>query len=143
MDSSTSHSVKRAFALSPLVALLVFWAGLFAASALQESNTLNWAVAGHSLFFIGFFGLPAIYTGTVVVGVPLWWLLEVTHRQEPRWIITLSCLAGAAVAMGVWRAFFGNWDTSGVISGLGAASALVGSVAFVHMAGLRTSRPAT
>jgi hypothetical protein len=139
---NSTHALRRAFALSPLVALLVFWAGLFALSALQGSDEVSWAAAGHSLFFIGLFGLPVVYAGTLLVGVPLWWLLEVARRQEPPWIIMLSGLAGAAVAMRAWRVIFGDWDSSGVIAGLGGASALAGSVAFVYLAGLRASRPA-
>jgi hypothetical protein len=142
MGIDRAHSIRRAFALSPAVSLLMFWAGLLTLSSVHEATPLSMAAAGHTLFFVALFGLPAVYAGAFLVGAPLWWLLEAMDRQTPLWVIGLSTLAGAAIALVVWRFMFGDWDTSGMIAGLGAVSALIGSLAFVRLANLSAPRPA-
>jgi hypothetical protein len=134
-----------AAAISPLVALLVFWLGALLVVGRVAGRAVTLAEATHALFFFGLFGVPLVYLGAWVLAVPAYVLLERRGRLAAGPVITLTAALGALWAAATWAWLFGVGTRPGVdllgLAVLGGLAGSVGGTCFCALGGLRSRTP--
>jgi hypothetical protein len=135
-----------AAAISPLLALLLFWLGAVVAVGRLAGRPVTLAEAAHALFFFGLLGAPLVYLGTWVLAVPAYVLLARRGRR----LAAGPVIALAAVLGALWAAGAGTWLLGGAhgpgtdllgLAGLGAVAGGAGGACFCALGGLRPRAP--
>ena len=124
------RSATRAFIWAPLAALLAYYVvalGYVLASGKVDSAR---AGAGHALFFILLFGGPVVYAATLILGVPLYFVLRRLGLVQRLPVLAGGGLIGGIVLAWFTQGFWGNrsWNLSD--AAVGAGCGVVGGLVF-------------
>ena len=133
-----------AAAISPLVALVVFWLGAAGIASWVAARPVTAGAAAHSMIYAVLVGAPVVYLGAWLLAVPAFVLLERRGRLAPSGVIRWAAALGAVWAATAWAiAFRGSARPDAGLLGiatLGAVAGAVGGACFGALSGLRTRR---
>jgi|SRR5687768_4006307 len=119
-----------AFLLTPVLSPLTVWVIALVRLGSRGHTQLDWAAAGHSLFFIALVGTPIAYAVAFVLGVPAYLLL-----RQRGWlsIPTISAVGAAigAILVAIFVAMLESWHWASI--GWGAGLGFVPALAFAVM----------